>query len=69
MTYQTTDYGVDRHVSREIRPSSEQGYDELTRTLDGAQPYGPCHPQQPFTPDHENDRFRREHGADRHAGV
>ena len=40
MTYQTTEYGVDRHVSRRCRPNE---MDQLTSIADGAEPYGTCY--------------------------
>jgi len=57
MTYQLTDYGVDRHVS--MHPSSV--LDTLTRPIDGDEPYGPRHPDLAPSPHPQEDRFKWQH--------
>ena len=52
MTYQLTDYGVDRHVSS-FSPWIQTYALSLTLMTDGHEPYGPCHPYLPPLTSHE----------------
>ena len=53
MTYQLTEYGVDRHVCAQ---GGLIGY-FTDRTTDGSESYGPRHPHQPPPSPHEEDRI------------
>ena len=56
MTYQLTDYGVDRHVST-CSPSNNQA----NKSADGNEPYGPRHPNLPPDAPPQKDRRQRQH--------
>ena len=57
MTYQLTDYGVDRHVS--VRGlAMAQSFNE---NIDGNESHGPCHPYQSPPSSHEKDRILRQY--------
>ena len=53
MTYQLTEYGVDRHVCDQ---GGRTGH-FTNRTTDGSESYGPRHPHQPPPSPHEEDRI------------
>ena len=66
MTYQITDYGVDRHVSRHSQSGLRT---ELISVIDSGEPHGPRDIDKPSATNHKEDRRAGQHCPHRQPGF